>query len=142
MTPDGDTMTREVSTSPSATGEKLPVFVSPVSDRAMGALHRRRGEEVAPCARPDDFRLWLYDIFVIDSGASVNTIALSRASTALRDYLRKYKGGDISTANGVTKTDSGLVAQIADWDAPSMYLAMPNCPKHISMGERCISAGY
>ena len=82
-------------------------------------------------------------VFLIDSGASNNTLKDRDACSTLQNWLVGLPDTvTFKTANKSVKTHQGVKVKVAEWDMPAEYLLVGQSAELISLGERCMHGGF
>ncbi len=106
-------------------------------------LSPRHGETKVPTGLPPQLKKLTRRVFIVDSGATTGSINDGRAQKTIWNLIRKTKSNmTFDTANDAAKVSQGVRAQVAWWDCEADYVLMPFAPELISMGERCMFAGF
>ena len=101
----------------------------------------------APVVEPDLFKRRYCKgkrrVFLVDSGASHNTLKDQQARTAFEQWIVDLPDAvTLETANKDVGAYQGIKARVAAWDVPAEYLLVNESPELISLGERCTQWGF
>jgi hypothetical protein len=82
-------------------------------------------------------------LVIIDTGSSSNANNSKLVKQSPDRFIQETEfKQEYDTANGISETSAGIRVQIGTWDGPCEWLMMEDSPDLLSVGERCMFAGF
>ena len=103
----------------------------------------KKSETEPPVCTPEMFGVDADRVLIIDSGSTANVLNKDKVKARNKELLRPTVHRlTFDTANSQTCVNRGLRARVGEWDCEADYVLMDDSPELLSLGERCMNAGY